>query len=135
VRSDWWIILLVRCNKVKGQFWFWGHYKMITLPYNNWPLDTVALLVTTYNFRCFGFLEFKDPASLTKVIESRPHTVDGKEVCMYTCVYVVCVHMYRITTTFLNCWGKIQGAMCWLSITKEVLSYCVSEIFMEKIHK
>ena len=36
--------------------------------------------------RCFGFLEFKDPASLAKVIEEGPHTVDGKLVCL--CVLV-----------------------------------------------
>ena len=40
----------------------------------------VTVLFVMMICRCFGFLEFKDPASLTKVIESGPHTVDGKQV-------------------------------------------------------
>lgn len=30
--------------------------------------------------KCFGFLEFKDPASLNKVIEAGPHVIDGKQI-------------------------------------------------------
>jgi len=42
-------------------------------------------ILSTLFPRCFGFLEFKDPASLVKVIEEGPHTVDGKLVCLCVC--------------------------------------------------
>ena len=38
------------------------------------PADIISVI------RCFGFLDFKDPASLNKVIEAGQHIIDGKQV-------------------------------------------------------
>jgi len=46
--------------------------------------DVVCSLIA---IRCFGFLEFKDPASLNKVIEAGPHVIDGKQV-NFALVYI-----------------------------------------------
>jgi len=66
------------------------------------------------NFRCFGFLEFKDPASLTKVIESGPHTIDGKQVCcvcVVLCACASCTCYLYLQQYLLSCWVKIQDAI------------------------